>query len=386
MPRRPAPWYRSEKRAWYVKIGGRQVRLGADKAGAFAAFHRLMAAGGRLPVSSELTARDVFNLFLDHTRRRVQKGERAAVTLEGYERFLVPAAVGFGTVQAEALIPATVAAWVDGQSGWGVTTRHNAITAIKAAFRWAKRSGHLALNPIADLERPTPRRREVVPTPGQAAALRTVRRDAAFRDLVAALVETGCRPGEVCALTAAGVDLDAGTWTVPNKTRHRTGEPTRTVHLTPAVVDLSRRLAGSHPDGPIFRNSRGRPWTRNAIALRFQRLRTAVGLGPEAGVAYALRHLYVTDALERGVPVATLAELVGHRDATMILRVYSKLASRHQHLREAAATVRPASASASGPESPRSDRESGPSGPEAGSGPGSAPAGPTRGRRPRRTR
>jgi site-specific recombinase XerD len=48
-----------------------------------------------------------------------------------------------------------------------------------------------------------------------------------------------------------------------------------------------------------------------------------------------LRHAFVTDALERGVPIATLAQIVGHRDTKMIAQVYSHLHEKKKHLREA---------------------------------------------------
>lgn len=283
---------------------------------------------------------EVIGLFLEFCEAAVAREELEPVTLEGYRRYLTPANAAMGRIPADRLRPKDVMAWLDARKTWGPTSRFNAVTAIKRAFRWAKRAGHLESNPIADLEKPTPRRREAVPEPEQVEALREARPDEAFRDLIAALVETGCRPGEVIRLTAAQVDLARGVWVVPNKTRRKTGEPTRDVVLIPSMVERSRRLAERWPEGPIFRNSSGTPWTRHTIAHRFGRLRERLGLG-KAAAAYALRHAYVTDALERGVPIATVAELVGHKDTTMILRTYSKLSKRTEHLRDAARQVRP---------------------------------------------
>jgi integrase len=50
--------------------------------------------------------------------------------------------------------------------------------------------------------------------------------------------------------------------------------------------------------------------------------------------------------LERGVNPATVAELVGHKDLTMIMRVYNQLKQRTDHLREAVRQARPEAASA----------------------------------------
>ena len=54
------------------------------------------------------------------------------------------------------------------------------------------------------------------------------------------------------------------------------------------------------------------------------------------GGTYSYRHTYITDALERGVDVATVAELVGTSVET-IQRHYGHLSTRHNHLKEAAA-------------------------------------------------
>ncbi len=96
-----------------------------------------------------------------------------------------------------------------------------------------------------------------------------------------------------------------------------------------------RRLVAKHPTGPLFRNSRGKPWNRNAIRCRFRRLRKKLNLD-KGVVAYAYRHTYTTAGLEGGVPIATMAELLGHTSTDMINEHYGHLDQRTAHLREAA--------------------------------------------------
>ena len=57
-------------------------------------------------------------------------------------------------------------------------------------------------------------------------------------------------------------------------------------------------------------------------------------------IAYAYRHSFATDALTSGVGVAQVAELLGHRDATMVHRHYGHLADQIEHMKEAAGTYR----------------------------------------------
>jgi integrase/recombinase XerD len=103
-------------------------------------------------------------------------------------------------------------------------------------------------------------------------------------------------------------------------------------------LDLTRRLMKQHPEGPLFRGperSGGKPYTRNALRCRFRRLRKK--LPHLKGVtAYTYRHSYITDALVRGVPVATVAELVGHADLRMIQDHYGHLSEKKAHLQDAA--------------------------------------------------
>lgn len=53
-------------------------------------------------------------------------------------------------------------------------------------------------------------------------------------------------------------------------------------------------------------------------------------------MAYTNRHTFGTDALERGVPDADVAALMGHKGTEMLHAVYSKLHKKHEHLRQAA--------------------------------------------------
>jgi integrase len=155
-----------------------------------------------------------------------------------------------------------------------------------------------------------------------------------FRDFLFALEQTGCRPGEVAAVTSEHVDLELGVWVLAeHKTAGKTGEA-RAIILTPVMVDFTRRLMARVPGGtPLLRNEDGEPWTSNAIRCRFRRVREKLGLGGDV-VAYLYRHAVCTDLLESGAGIAQAAEILGHKDTKMIMRHYSKLRERREHLRD----------------------------------------------------
>lgn len=57
------------------------------------------------------------------------------------------------------------------------------------------------------------------------------------------------------------------------------------------MIKLCRLLLVEHPEGSIFRNTHGKPWSRNAIRMRFRQLRQKLHLEPRV-VAYCYRHSF----------------------------------------------------------------------------------------------
>ncbi len=342
------PWYRAAADAWYVEVGGTQHFLGRHPDGLpeprkrkrgdpptrppkaiEAAYHRLMASGAaRLPGAPHVAT--VCDLFLDFSQKH-----HAAHTYEGYRAFLQDFCETYGTLLGSDLKPLHVTRWLDAHPGWK-GSRRNAVVAVKRAFNWADAEGLLQPNPVKAVKKPPQRRRDRVLTAGERAEILAAIPDRHFREFVFALLETGARPGEVRTVTAADVNLELGVWTLAeHKTAKKTGRP-RVVYLTPAMVELSRRLVGQYPDGPLFRGPRSkRGFTRNGVRCRFRNLRAR--LPHLAGViSYTMRHSYATQALVNGVGVAQVAELLGHVDTGMVMQHYAHLAADVRHMRDAA--------------------------------------------------
>ncbi len=134
-------------------------------------------------------------------------------------------------------------------------------------------------------------------------------------------------------VTAEHVNFDLGVWVLDEHKTESKDQKARVVVLTPAMVELTRRLVRLRPSGPLFLNEDGRPWNRNAIRCRFRRVREKLGLGGDR-VAYLYRHAVATDLLESGTGLAQAAEILGHKGTEMIARHYSKLRERREHLRD----------------------------------------------------
>lgn len=329
--REAKPWFRKFDGWWYVQVAGKKVKLakGLDnKREAVKKFHVLMA--GTQPAHEPKSVEQVCDLYLAHS-----KEEHEDSTFKWHETFLQRFCDRFGTIQSADLIPFHLTTWLDANKQWKGGRRHAAVI-VKRAFTWAKRQGLIPTDPFADFKVDRGGRRgRVVSVAEREEILRSIK-DRQFRDFVKAMQETGCRPSEIARVTASDANLELGVWVLHrHKTGKKTGKP-RIVYLTPVMVEMTQRLMALFPEGPLFRGPRGKkPFTRNGVRCRFRRLREK--LPHLAGVvAAAYRASFATDALENGVGVAQVAELLGHSDTTMVMRHYSMLSQRVGHLRDMA--------------------------------------------------
>jgi integrase len=328
----PKPFFRRSKRAWYLQLGKRQIALGKDREQAFKKYQQLMLhERGRLSApDSPLTVAAVADLFLDWCQRHNEPR-----TYEWYKDFLQDFCDRYGSVQALEVKPYHVTRWLDSHAGWGDSTRRCAITAVKRIFNWADAEALLAGNPLRQVRKPPVQRRDRIMSEAERQEIFGAIKDEEFRDFVFALEQTGCRPSEVSRVAAENVDLQHGLWVfTDHTTRKKTGRD-RVVYLTPAMVDLTRKLLSKHPCGPLFLAPRsGRAFTRNGIRCRFRQLRKKLP-HLKGVISYTYRHSYVTDALENGVGVAQVAELLGHVGTEMVMRHYQHLGEKREHLRQA---------------------------------------------------
>jgi integrase len=335
MARPRKPWFRKHHNDWCVTIDGSQVPLAKgfeNKAYAVKEFHRLMSVRDEPEESApQSTLLSLFGRFLGWIKKH-----KAPATYQQLRHFLKSflAHKRVKSLRPTQVTVEMVEGWLEAHPKWTTSRRHG-IRSLLHAFNWCVKRKLLAKNPIAGIEVPARTRITSYLTKEQRKTVYAAGRGKPFKNLLTALEQTGCRPGEVSAVTAADVDLQAGVWTLKqHKTGKKTGKP-RTVYLTDAMVALTRELMATNPTGTLFLNQDKKPWTRQAIRCRFRNLRKKF---PAFGhfTAYSFRRAFVTDALERGVDVAQVAELVGHTSTDMVMRFYSQLQERVQHMREMA--------------------------------------------------
>jgi integrase len=144
-----------------------------------------------------------------------------------------------------------------------------------------------------------------------------------FRAILTALRETGARPNEICS--ALVEHYRDGTIVLSEHKEDETGED-RVIYLTESAKVLVEGLIGARHSGPIFRNSRGEPWTPDTVYCRFKRLRARLGI-TDGAYPYSFRHRFASDAINgtatrKGLDSLVVAKLIGHGDARMLQKHY----------------------------------------------------------------
>jgi integrase len=137
--------------------------------------------------------------------------------------------------------------------------------------------------------------------------------------LVTGAFLTGARFGELAELRVRQFDSHSRTLRI---IAGKTGA--RTVVLQRAAADfLSRISEGRDPDDFLFSRPDGRRWKKSDQTRPIKDALRAAGLSTE-GSLYALRHTYISQAIEGGVPLNIIAENCG-TSVRMIEKTYAKI-------------------------------------------------------------
>jgi len=334
--RQPKPFYKKSHKQWYVEINRRQIALGPDKEPAWARYHEIMAS--RAPIGQDAKAVEILNAYLDH-----HKLNSSSQTYQFYRRPVVSFIKFVGArLKVSELKAHHVTDWINREHRYKIdakgkrtdqptsdTYRHNLMRVVKSAFNWAADEELIDRVPFRKLRKPRCQSRDAYLTPEQWESLQAAIEPGPFQDAIITLRETGCRPQELRQVEARHFNEAERCWIFPRE-ESKGQRDSRVVLLTAKAFEVSQRLATQYKDGPLFRNVDGKPWRKDALALRCRRLSIKLGFPI---TAYAIRHTFATDAIVRGVDLETIATLMGHVDLKMLHRIYQHIKKRSDHLR-----------------------------------------------------
>ncbi len=263
-----------------------------------------------------VTARQLVEDYLEHLTRDV--------TRTSTRHHLNQILAMFGGWQARRVGVAQVRAFLAAQRERGVmdSTAAHRVRLFRTVLTWATATGRLAASPLAGLRLHRPQARRIEP-PTRAEAARMYRVAAPHvRRVIVLGMTAGPRigPSELFRLAWDDVDLVAGTIRMPNAHKGA-GADSRIVPVRDDIVPLLRRWAAE--DAAL-----GCPWVIHwqgkpvrCIGHAWHTARRAAGITRRI-TPYSLRHAMPTEALEHGADVKAVAEVMGHADPTMLLRVY----------------------------------------------------------------
>ena len=141
-----------------------------------------------------------------------------------------------------------------------------------------------------------------------------------FRNVLRALVVSGCRYGEICALRVG--DFQRGRIVIRTS---KSGKP-RDVRLTDDAVAFFTQLTAGRPSGEtmLLRGADGKPWGKSHQARLMRAACKAARITPAVGV-HALRHTWASQAVMGGMPLMLVAENLGHSGTKMVEKHYAHL-------------------------------------------------------------
>ena len=148
--------------------------------------------------------------------------------------------------------------------------------------------------------------------------------DPDFRPLLQAGLLTGCRYGELCRLEVRDYDSNAGSIHVRKSKSHKP----RFVPLNGEAAALFSQICMGRAAGErMFLTASGRAWGKSDQRRPMEE--ACVRARVERITFHGLRHTFISQAVMNGVPLAVVAEVVGHRDLRMISEHYAHLAPSH---------------------------------------------------------
>lgn len=245
-------------------------------------------------------------------------------------------ATALGKRRLATVLPSDAQAWATSRSRvLSRSTLSNVVYTVSSIFKAAARDRLIGSSPFVGITLPEDTPQRVVPlTVDQVRQLADAMPDRC-RAMVITQGGLGLRIGELMALRLEDVNFLKRTVRVetqiPPDEKERDDPKTplskRTLPLPTFVAEaLSAHIAEYPPleDGSLFYNSRGVLWTSSYLAKLYKAAAGAAGL-PEGTTSHDCRHHFASILLAQGLSVVAVAELLGHRNANLVIRTYGHL-------------------------------------------------------------
>lgn len=231
------------------------------------------------------------------------------------------------------------------KKGLAASSVNTVITVMQSSLKAAVKLGYISENVAEGIKRPKIKGEEIVcftiseQRKIEQAALSDKR--AKMFGVVLCLY-TGVRIGELLALTWKDVDLQKGVISI-TKTCHdkasecgcerildepKTTSSKRIIPLPKQLIPYMRRLKRSEKSEYVV-SFNGKPITIRSYQRSFEFFLKKNKIQHKN--FHSLRHTFATRALECGMDIKTLSEVLGHKSATVTLNRYAHSLIKHKH-------------------------------------------------------
>ena len=228
------------------------------------------------------------------------------------------------------------------ESSLSFSTVRGIYVAISQLFKMATLDDSIERNPMDKVPRPRRRKDEAAReadafTAEELAEIKRLMEDEPlqWRCMINLLIDTGIRRGEAVGLRWSSIDFDENTALIcsnacytPEKgiylTTPKTGQ-IRKVYITPETAALLKRLRNDQAASrlsPFVFSQRGstdpiHPDSLNRFCQRFGR-KNGIDIHP-----HKLRHSFASVAIVNGADIASVSEVLGHRDISTTMNIYT---------------------------------------------------------------
>jgi integrase len=145
------------------------------------------------------------------------------------------------------------------------------------------------------------------------------------RPLVRAGLETGCRYGELARLETRDFHPDSGTIHIR---KSKSGKARHVMVTDDGVVFFKRQVAGRAGSELIFTKANGAAWQASDQGRPMRDACRNARINPPISF-HILRHCWASLAAMSGVPLAVIAQNLGHADRRMTEKHYAHLSASY---------------------------------------------------------
>lgn len=231
------------------------------------------------------------------------------------------------------------------KKGLASSTVNTIITVIQSSLKTAVLSGYIEKNVAESVRRPKIKSKEIEcftvaeQKKMESAALYDKRTKMAG---IVLCLYTGLRIGELLALTWEDVDLKSGLIAV-NKACHdkiekngtarivelpKTPSSKRIIPVPKQLLPVLRQLKKTGKCETVISSPEGKPIAIRSYQRSFSLFLKKLGIAHKG--FHSLRHTFATRALECGMDVKTLSEILGHKNAAITLNRYVHSLTEHK--------------------------------------------------------